>query len=596
MWQRSFKSWDDVLPVQLKEVNGKENLAPWLDHKMFMAKVFAKNWVGNTRTLLRKYVPNSKAGLSGTQIPGYSYDWVQLMKHIDCLSYYSGIQRKAVHDFAGPGFVAGLWGGGYARAEQVNEFNQKSNLWADMFLGANLVSNFSGHAFNGDITPVENTLFYTALVNELRGGIDRIILNGNEVGRDVAVLYSQSSLFAAMGSIGSAIWHNSMTGWAALLEDLKFNYFYLPYDTLETKVPAAKAVILPCALSLSPAALKNLQKFVRSGGTVIADFAPGWFNEHGTKVRSKEVEELFGISRSRSTLSTTAMQTDSKKGYGISAVKGEFRIGEKSLECAGAEKLGDEILFINKYGKGHAVLLNTLVSGYQDITLGGVGGEESSVKSGAALFCDNLRKLMQGVFTLGKVSKNSNVTDVKTGKLYPCNTMLRKDGDNYIFGILKHQTTAPDGKFPMRFADRFLRKVRVELPVKGHVYDVRKGKYMGERSSFTVDLMPGDGQLFSIQKKKITALEMTTPDRAERGRALEVKFHLKGAAGDQVFRMELAGPDGRKVRHYTVTGHFAPAEGRFSFQFAQNDTPGPRKCRITHVNSGIAAEKIINLK
>lgn len=595
-WERSFKSWDEVVPVQLKAVNGKENLAPWLDHKMFMAKVFAKNWVGNTRNLLRKYVPGSKAGLSGTQIPGYSYDWVQLMKHIDCLSYYSGIQRKAVHDFAAPGFVAGNWGGGYARAELTNEFYQKSNLWADMFLGANMVSNFAGHSFNGDATPVKNTLFYTELVNELRQGIDRIILNGKEIGRDVAVLYSQSSLFSAMGSFGGGIWHNTMTGWAALLEDLKYNYFYLPYDRLEKEVPKAKVVVLPCAVSLSPAAVKNLQKFVSAGGLVIADFAPGWYNEHGTKIRNKDVEKLFGISRAASVISTAAEAVSSKGSMGIPALKGEFRMGEKGITAAGAKTLGKSCLFINKYGKGTAVLLNMLVSGYQDINLGGVGGEEVSTKSGAALFCDNMRRLMEGVLSTSKIARTSIVTDVKTGKLYPCTTMLRQDGENFVFGILKAQTTAPDGKAPMLFNKKFLKKVKIELPFKGYVYDIRKGKFMGYTNTLTIDLMPGDGELFSIQKKKISGVTVKAPAEVVRGRDLAVKFAVGNAVGKQVCRLDLFGPDGKLVKVYTATGHFEPSKGKFAFRFAMNDAPGIWRCRITHVNSGIAAEAKIRVK
>lgn len=43
------------------------------------------------------------SGLSGTQIPGYSYDWAQSMKYIDFLAYYNGVQTKVVHDFAAPG-------------------------------------------------------------------------------------------------------------------------------------------------------------------------------------------------------------------------------------------------------------------------------------------------------------------------------------------------------------------------------------------------------------------------------------------------------------------------------------------------------------
>ena len=107
--------------------------------------------------------------------------------------------------------------------------------------------------------------------------------------------------------------------------------------------------------------------------------------------------------------------------------------------------------------------------------------------------------------------------------------------------------------------------------------------------------MPGDGQVFSIQKKKTTAVKVELPATVERGKALEVKFAAAGAAGKQVFRMDLIGPDGKLVKHYTVTGHFDPADGKFRFQFAHNDKIGTWKCRVTHVNSGISAEKITKL-
>lgn len=595
-WQRTFKNWDEVVPVQLKEVSGKENLAPWLDHKMFMAKVFAKNWVGNTRDFLKKYVPNSKAGLSGTQVPGYSYDWVQLMKHIDCLSYYGGIQRKAVHDFAGPGFVSGMWGGGYARPEILNEFYQKSGLWADLFLGANMVSNFAGHAFNGDCTPVKNTLFYTELVNEMRQGLDRIVLNSKEIGRDVAILYSQSSLFAAMGGIGGGIWQNSQTGWSALLEDLKYNYFYLPYDTLEKELPKARVVILPCSISLSPAAVKNLQKFTAAGGVVIADFAPGWYDEHGIRKVNPDIEKLFGISRAQSRLSTAAEKLVTRAGKGFPAIQGELRIGEKGLAAVSAEKLGKEIFFVNRYGKGKAILLNILLSGYQDINLGGVGGEELKVKDGAYIFCENMRKVVRGLLESSAVSVNSRVTELANGKLYPCTTMLRKDGENYVFGILKHLTASPDGKAPMVYDKKFISKLKVALPVKGHIYDVRKGKYLGLSDNLTIDLMPGEGQLFSIQKNKVGDLKMVLPAEVRKSDAIEVKWNLAGAVDGQVFRLELFDPAGQLVKNYTATGHFAPGKGKFVFQFAMNDPAGLWKCRIVHVNSGKFAEKSINVK
>ena len=122
------------------------------------------------------------------------------------------------------------------------------------------------------------------------------------------------------------------------------------------------------------------------------------------------------------------------------------------------------------------------------------------------------------------------------------------------------------------------------------------GKYLGNTNTFIIDLMPGDGQVFSIQKKKIKAVRINAPAIVERGEKVEVKFAVEGAVGKQVGRIDLIGPDGKLVKAYTATGRFAPAEGKFIFQFALNDKPGSWICRITHVNSGIAAEKKITVK
>lgn len=148
----------------------------------------------------------------------------------------------------------------------------------------------------------------------------------------------------------------------------------------------------------------------------------------------------------------------------------------------------------------------------------------------------------------------------------------------------------------MLFNKKFLRKVKVELPVGGFVYDMRKGKYIGKTNSFVIDLMPGDGQVFSIQKRKITGVKVSAPGQVRRGKELAVKFKVEGAVGKQVCRMDLFAPDGTLAKVYTMTGHFAPEDGKFVFQFAMNDQPGQWSCRITHVNSGLSAEEKIKLE
>ena len=78
-WNTAFKNWDEVVPCQLNELKDKNNLSRWLDHKMFMAGVFAHQYAGKTREYLNEAVPGTRFGLSGKELPGYIYVWAQLL-------------------------------------------------------------------------------------------------------------------------------------------------------------------------------------------------------------------------------------------------------------------------------------------------------------------------------------------------------------------------------------------------------------------------------------------------------------------------------------------------------------------------------------
>lgn len=56
-WGTSFARWDEVTPCLLKEIQTPDNLSRWLDHKMFMAEVYAREWVGKTGQYLREAAP-----------------------------------------------------------------------------------------------------------------------------------------------------------------------------------------------------------------------------------------------------------------------------------------------------------------------------------------------------------------------------------------------------------------------------------------------------------------------------------------------------------------------------------------------------------
>lgn len=593
-WGSNFAQWDDVTPCQFEDLKDKNNLAPWMDHKLFMAEVFAKNWVGNTAAILRKFIPGSKTGLSGTQIPGLSYDWAQLMKYIDCLSYYGGIQRKFVHDTAAPGFVAGAWSGGYAQAYETNEFYQKSNIWSDVLLGANFASNFAGHSVNGDLKPVRNTELYGELIKELRQGPARLVLSATEIKRDIAVLYSQPSLFTAKGSIGDNLWHNAQTAWAALLEDVKYGYFYLPYETLENEVPKTKVIVLPCTIALPDSAVENLEKFVAQGGTVIADFAPGVYDRHGKITRKPRLEKLFGIDRS------SAAIEPAMKNISSALFTGEVRRAEKGLKVndatVGTTSNDDNTPFIlsKGSGRGQAILLNMIINTYQTVKLGGVGGELNTVTSGNEVFCRNLRTLVESMLRRAGAELNSVVTTTNN-QPFPCNSVLKQDGENFVYAIHKHAVNNGTNVYPMLFKDQKPVALKVILPVSGCIYDIKKGKLLAKGDTFNIDLINGEGQIFSILKNDVTKVTIDAPKTATAGNPFAVTMKNDGS-GAHIFFLSLLDPSGKVRTEYNHDLRGENAAATYTFAFAHNDAKGLWIIQCKNVNTGLTTSTTINLQ
>jgi hypothetical protein len=588
-WKREFKTWDEVTPVQLSEITDKTALGPWLDHKMFMAGVFAHQWLGKIRGYLREAIPGSTAGICGTQIPGYGYDWAQLMQHADFLAYYSGVQGKLVHDFAAPGCFSGQFGGGYSTVHIPCEPYQKANQWNNLFLGANLVPHWHGSALNGDLTPTANLKFYSDNLLELKSGIGKLILSAPLVAPQVVVLYSQPSLFAAMGTFGSNEWQSSQNSWNALLKDLKIDFKFIPYQELARAIPKAKVVILPAAIALSAQQRQNLEAFMQAGGTVIADFAPGHYNEHGT---------LQAVPPAEIRPRATDLELAANPQIGIPALTGRFQVA-----------LPDEaVMQVKTVGKGRMITFNFLVGFYQSVSLGGVGGEVSIVKTGAEQLCQNLRALVGGILNNSAVTPNCKIVD-EQGKSFPCTTMLRSSGKNQVFGILQFDGSEKENYIGKPETGQL---VTVTLPVSGHIYDARNGKYIGQGNQFSTRVVTDLAQVFTILQDQAEVMEMDLQPVVSPGGTQHVR--LRSGSGQQVFRLEVVHPDGSVLPWYSRNLLAPDGQAEWSFQLAFNDpdrqgqyplpgdkpaaaAPGtPWRIRAINVATGARCEKTFMLQ
>ena len=576
-WKSNFKSWDEVVPVQLNELAGKDILAPWLEHKEFMTFCYADRWLGSAAEIVRKIVPDARMGLSGSQIPGYSYNWEALMKHISYIAYYGGIQTQLIHDFGKGNMLCGQWGGGYAKLGEPAEGFMRGQLWQELFRGANLMCNWHGTMFNGDVTPTENMRYYSDTLLEMKKGIGKLFLSLDKNKPEAALLHSQGSLFAAKADMGKDVWHHAMSSWDALLTDMRINYRFASSEELEMKVPDVKLFILPAAIVLSEKQLENLKKFVAQGGTLVADFAPGMRCRNGNLRSGKSLEELFGTIPAEPVFRNRRISVAANKKFGIPGVSGNFMTAGN----------GDKIPVLNRIGKGRVILLNMAINGYHQVISGGVGGENTAELKGSMEFRRSILKLMNAISSGAGVRPFVKLT-AGNGEPFAGFAVLRGSGNgNRVLGMISYDRGIKKID-PARCS-----KVHVELDGPGHIYDSRKGKYLGYRKVFTAEIPAGDAGVFVIAREKIGPLEIAVPPEVVAGE--QIKINFSAGKNEQVFHVELRDPDGNVPPLYKSNVFTADGKGSVVFQSAFNDKCGIWSAEVTNVNSGMKIAKKFRL-
>jgi hypothetical protein len=86
--------------------------------------------------------------------------------------------------------------------------------------------------------------------------------------------------------------------WENMLRDSGLQYNFLSYvDVIQQGIPAEyKTLILPACLCLSEAEGQAIETFCRRGGTVIADYLPGVWDQHGRgRAGGGALDVLFGV-------------------------------------------------------------------------------------------------------------------------------------------------------------------------------------------------------------------------------------------------------------------------------------------------------------
>jgi hypothetical protein len=609
-WGSAFVDWDAVVPLTTEAARREGRFPPWADHRTYMELSFARAYHA-VREGVREGDPEGRIALSGTQVttPWNGCDWHRLDAVIDDFLSYSGGNQWDIHrSFAKPGARVGFWTG-YGRSGAA----VKHEVWTAALQGVLHPQLFwSPSIVNPDMTFSRSGRDLGEAFRALRfEGIGTLLMEAERLDDGVAVHYSMPSVHAAGilghhpdrgGEKAERSFPANRDGWVGLLDDLGLAFRFLASPQVEEGALRGKRVlVLPYSLALSDREVAEVRRFVEEGGLLLADGAPGLFDEHVGWREAGALDGLFGVTapapRSRGAVSArvggTVRVTAEGAAYGLRA---DDLAGLQALEPAvraGSGRAlarvgGADLAIVSRVGKGTAVTLNALLDRRE--------GERGRRRAPAGW-----RALVRSVLASAGVRPAVAVADPQGRPVPNVRVACYRFGDHEVVALLSGNLdvrTAFSRDGVAVYEDAGSRVVRhavdVALPRAAHVTNARTGEDLGKADRVRATLVAGEGLVLALGPEP-TPLRLGGPTRARLGEA-PVFTASTASSGRRLLRWHVYGPGGVFLPEYArVTVAEGPAAA-FVLPSALNDAPGDYRVRVTDVLSGATAEAPLRLE
>jgi hypothetical protein len=310
-WGSDFATWEAVMPPTTSQALARRdgNEAAWTDFRSFMDEAFAHALRVGTEGV-HAGDPAGLAGIEGTQAPGPGgYDYIRLAGAVDVMEMYGAGDSTDIARSFNPNLVVLTTGFGGGPGEN-------KRVWHSMLQGARgLILWDDTQDFVDDAgAPSARASALAPLLHELRGGLGAQLIAMRPAPSPVAILYSPTSqhvqwLLARRAE--STPWSDrtSETEWednnptrraiatiVRTLTHLGLPPHFVSARMLEDGLLAApgapRALVLPQAIALSPAAVAAIRQFQAAGGVVVADGVPGQFDGHGSRLAAPALADL----------------------------------------------------------------------------------------------------------------------------------------------------------------------------------------------------------------------------------------------------------------------------------------------------------------
>ena len=581
-WGTGFGKWEDVIPDDTYEAQERGNYSSWADHRLHSNITYASNYA-YAREKVREVDPDGIVMMTGTQrtVPHNGYDYYLLDQAIDHTQPYGEPIRH--RDFIRKGGkITGCTGYGVYGPKLLYE------LWSRLFYGHNAGSaifwQFS--TIDPDYRLCKSGKDMMEIFHELRHrGIARLLDIADYSPSEVVLLWSIPSINGTWIQDGRITvedgapsecferWEKNYESWRWLLDDMGVPYRVMSWQQLDSdwlKTSGAKILVLANTIALSEKGAKAIEEFVLDGGVVIGDSQTALMDNHSKWLKRGRLDELFGIRGGRTVTIPVAdgIIERNPSSWGLSVAEDRIKpFGGKKLDLGHSMPGAIE----NNSGKGRSFYLNTFMAGYGLLRQDGHGGD---VRKALGKILDIIG--YKPLFSI-KTSTGRDITGAKiTG--YDLGSQGR------IVGVLK------DYRGEIHEDD-----IALNMPEKGHLYDIRRGKYLGYGEKFVDRIATGEVRLYASLPYQIMAIDLECSEKVRPGETVSLKIRLisSGEAkilSPHVIVTEVFSPDGEKAYHYSENLVAENGVAGKNFKTALNDSPGRWRIKAVDTATGIAAE------
>jgi hypothetical protein len=375
-----FAGPDEVrgeLDERLREID----LSPFLDRMTYNDSVWA-DFVGRLVERCNREDPEVPCGFVGGQAPNLwgGYDWAKLARKVQFVEAYDQGSAPEIVRSLSPTIPRIST---HFHNDRRGTGNDVWLAWHHFAHGNRGMVGWVEGWFFSDGTPRPWLERFRLTLQELGGVQGKKTVGARRLEDGVAIYYSHPSIQVSWmldaephgrtwpnrnddPRLGTS--HNVRRAWEMLLNDAGLQVDFLAYDEVVARgVPARyKVLILPAVYALSDVEARRIADFARSGGTVIADFACGLFDQHGRGRPRGALDELFGVRHDGEETREDFfggglwVETDQEKGYRYERYRQLFDTVTSRLDRSGfavAEKRLP-VGTVRRVGRGRAVYLN----------------------------------------------------------------------------------------------------------------------------------------------------------------------------------------------------------------------------------------------